>query len=244
MIKTLFQLFLAFAKIGFTSFGGTSMIPLIMEEMLSHNWMTADDVANIVAIAEMTPGSLGVNCATFAGTQTAGVLGGTAAVIGVLTPTLTLTLVAALFFQKFRESKNDKKGKIVQRSQLCDHLVGRRDTMNAESNEMLPVSEKYMLTIKEAGHYYNRAMGGSFSIKSVLPAIFPNDPELNYHNLEGVHNGSEAMTIFPRIKDMPAEEQKKARHNLLKYCELDTYAMVKVWGELVRVVKGDTEDGD
>ena len=81
------------------------MIPLIMEEMLSHNWMTADDVANIVAIAEMTPGSLGVNCATFAGTQTAGVLGGTAAVIGVLTPTLTLTLVAALFFQKFRESK-------------------------------------------------------------------------------------------------------------------------------------------
>ena len=73
MIKTLFQLFLAFAKIGFTSFGGTSMIPLIMEEMLSHNWMTADDVANIVAIAEMTPGSLGVNCATFAGTQTAGV---------------------------------------------------------------------------------------------------------------------------------------------------------------------------
>ena len=96
MIKTLFQLFLAFAKIGFTSFGGTSMIPLIMEEMLSHNWMSADDVANIVAIAEMTPGSLGVNCATFAGTQTAGVLGGTAAVIGVLTPTLT---------QKFRESK-------------------------------------------------------------------------------------------------------------------------------------------
>ena len=97
MIKTLFQLFFAFAKIGFTSFGGTSMIPLIMEEMLSHNWMTADDVANIVAIAEMTPGSLGVNCATFAGTQTAGVLGGTVAV--------TLTLVAALFFQKFRESK-------------------------------------------------------------------------------------------------------------------------------------------
>lgn len=92
MIKTLFQLFFAFAKIGFTSFGGTSMIPLIMEEMLSHNWMTADDVANIVAIAEMTPGSLGVNCATFAGTQTAGVLGGTAAVIGVLTPTLTRPL--------------------------------------------------------------------------------------------------------------------------------------------------------
>ena len=53
------------------------------------------------------------------------------------------------------QSKNDKKGKIVQRSQLCDHLVGRRDTMNAESNETLPVSEKYMLTIKEAAAYFN-----------------------------------------------------------------------------------------
>jgi hypothetical protein len=45
------------------------------------------------------------------------------------------------------------------------------------------------------------------------------------------------MTLFPKIKDMPPEEQQKARHNLLKYCELDTYAMVKVWEELVRVAE-------
>ena len=87
------------------------------------------------------------------------------------------------------------------------------------------------------GAYYNKAMGGSFSIKSVLPAIFPGDPSLDYHNLEGVHNGGEAMTIYPKIKDMPPEEQEIARHNLLKYCELDTYAMVKVWQELVRITK-------
>lgn len=85
------------------------------------------------------------------------------------------------------------------------------------------------------GAYYNRAMGGSFSIKSVLPAMFPDDPALNYHNLEGVHNGNEAMSIFPTIKDMPPEEQKKARHNLLRYCELDTLAMVRIWQELVRM---------
>lgn len=88
-----------------------------------------------------------------------------------------------------------------------------------------------------AGHYYTRAMGGSFSIKSVLPAIYPDDPSLNYHNLEGVHNGGEAMELFPRIKDLPPDEQAAARRNLLKYCELDTYAMVKVWEELVRVTK-------
>ena len=78
--------------------------------------------------------------------------------------------------------------------------------------------------------------GGSFSIKNVLPAIYPDDPSLDYHNLEGVHNGGEAMELFPLIKDLPLDEQATARHNLLKYRELDTYAMVKVWEELVRVI--------
>jgi chromate transporter len=105
MFETLVQLFAAFAKIGFTSFGGTSMIPLIMDEMSSHGWMTDADLTNLIAIAEMTPGSLGVNAATFAGTKTAGMLGGVFAVLGVLSPTLTLTLLAAAFFQKFRTSK-------------------------------------------------------------------------------------------------------------------------------------------
>jgi hypothetical protein len=80
-------------------------------------------------------------------------------------------------------------------------------------------------------------MGGSFSIKSVLPALFPNDPELDYYNLEGVHNGGEAMTIFPKIQYMDPEEQAKTRENLLKYCQLDTYAMVKVWEDLKRVAE-------
>ena len=102
MFETLVQLFAAFAKIGFTSFGGTSMIPLIMDEMSSHGWMTDADLTNLIAIAEMTPGSLGVNAATFAGTKTAGMPGGVFAVLGVLSPTLTLTLLAAAFFQKFR----------------------------------------------------------------------------------------------------------------------------------------------
>ena len=105
MLETLVQLFAAFAKIGFTSFGGTSMIPLIMDEMSSHGWMPDADLTNLIAIAEMTPGSLGVNAATFAGTKTAGMLGGIFAVLGVLSPTLTLTLLAAVFFQKFRTSK-------------------------------------------------------------------------------------------------------------------------------------------
>ena len=108
---------------------------------------------------------------------------------------------------------------------LAEHLLRIRDNI---VDLLIPF---------QSGWYYNRAMGGSFSIKSVLPALFPDDPALDYHNLEGVHNGGEAMTIFPKIKDMPPEEQARTRQNLLKYCELDTYAMVKVWEELVRAAK-------
>lgn len=101
----LLELFWSFMKIGFTSFGGLSMVPLISSEMLSHGWMTASEVSDIVAIAEMTPGPLAVNCASFCGMRTAGVIGTLAATLGVLTPTLTLCLVCAIFFEKFKNSR-------------------------------------------------------------------------------------------------------------------------------------------
>lgn len=103
---------------------------------------------------------------------------------------------------------------------LSDHLISIRDSIVD------------LLTPFQSGWYYNRAMGGSFSIKSVLPALFPEDPDLDYHNLEAIHNGSEAMTAFPAMAAMSPEERAKTRENLLKYCGLDTYAMVKVWEKL------------
>lgn len=87
------------------------------------------------------------------------------------------------------------------------------------------------------GHCYTPAMGGSFSIKSVLPALFPDDDELNYHNLNPlVQNGGHAMTIFPQIKDMEPEKAAEAREALLAYCHLDTLAMVRVWERLRELV--------
>ena len=101
----LLELFWSFVKIGFTSFGGLSMIPLISAEMISHGWMTASEVSDIVAIAEMTPGPLGLNCATFAGMRAAGILGAFIANMGALSPTFTLCAVAAIFFDHFRDNK-------------------------------------------------------------------------------------------------------------------------------------------
>ncbi len=109
---------------------------------------------------------------------------------------------------------------------LAQHLYNIRDNI---IDLLIPFRE---------GHCYTPAMGGSFSIKSVLPALFPNDDELNYHNLNPlVQNGGHAMTIFPTIKDMPVEKAAEARRALLDYCHLDTLAMVRVWEKLKEMVK-------
>ena len=117
-----------------------------------------------------------------------------------------------------------------------------------ELADMYPNLKDHLLNINEHivdliepfrdWHYYNRMMNGSFSIKKVLPALFPDDPSLNYHNLSGsVHNGGEASDIFPKMKNMSKEEYEKTRKSLLEYCGLDTYAMVKILEKLYEVTK-------
>ncbi len=116
-----------------------------------------------------------------------------------------------------------------------------------ELAKMFPDLAEHLLNVRDHivdllnpfkdGLYYVPKMGSSFSIKSVLPALFPDNPELNYHNLDQIHNGGEASGIFLKIKDMSPEEAQKTRENLLKYCGLDTYAMVKVVEKLKEVVK-------
>lgn len=120
-----------------------------------------------------------------------------------------------------------EKGRIKELAEifpdLSEHLMNIYDHIQ---DLMIPFSERM---------YYCKEMQGSYSIKYVLPALFPNEPKLDYHNLPLIHNGGEAMDIFPKIKDMSKEEQEKARYGLLKYCELDTYAMVKVWEKLKEI---------
>ena len=111
---------------------------------------------------------------------------------------------------------------------LKDHLMNIHDNMK---DLMIPFKNR---------DYYTKEMQGSYSIKYVLPALFPNDPSLDYHNLEGVHNGSEAMSTYANLGNLSKEEQQIVRNNLLKYCELDTYAMVKIYKKLKEVV-GDKQ---
>lgn len=84
--------------------------------------------------------------------------------------------------------------------------------------------------------YYTKEMHGSASIKAVLPALYPDDPELDYHNLPVVHNGGEASEAFLNLKNKSKKEQKEIRHGLLVYCELDTLAMVKLWEKFKEII--------
>lgn len=95
---------------------------------------------------------------------------------------------------------------------------------------------KDLMTPFQKRQYYDKAMQGSYSIKAVLPALFPDDPTLNYANLESIHSGDEAMSAFATLSNKTADEVQTIRSNLLKYCKLDTYAMVKIWEKLIECV--------
>lgn len=77
-------------------------------------------------------------------------------------------------------------------------------------------------------------MQDSYSIKYILPALVP-EMEFAYKKLEGIQNGGDAMNAFASLHVKSLEEQMKVREQLLKYCELDTLAMVKVLQKLKEV---------
>lgn len=103
------ELLVTFFKIGAFSFGGGyAMIPLIQEEITRHGWMTAAEFVDIISIAEMTPGPIAVNAATFVGYKTTGLWGGIIATIGVALPSLLLILLVSQIFFKYQHHPINK----------------------------------------------------------------------------------------------------------------------------------------
>ncbi len=98
-----FILFLTFFKIGlFTFGGGYAMIPLIQQEVTDKKkWMRAEEVADIIAISESTPGPLSINAATYVGYKVAGVLGAIFATFGLVLPAFAIIYVISLFLDQF-----------------------------------------------------------------------------------------------------------------------------------------------
>jgi len=98
------KLLFTFFKIGLFSFGGGyAMIPLIQKEIEMYGWLSASEFVDIIAVAEMTPGPIAINSATFVGYKVAGLFGSIAATIGVALPSFILILVVSGFFFKVQK---------------------------------------------------------------------------------------------------------------------------------------------
>ncbi len=104
-MSTVWKLFCIFFKIGaFTFGGGYAMIPLIQREVVdNHKWITDEDILDIIAIAESTPGPIAINSATFVGYKIAGFWGAAAATFGVVLPSFVIISVISFILDKFQQ---------------------------------------------------------------------------------------------------------------------------------------------
>ena len=105
MILTLLRLFWEFFKTGlFSVGGGLATLPFIYDISDKTGWFTHAQIADMIAVAESTPGPIGINMATYVGYTTAGIAGSLCATLGIIVPPITIILIIAKFLQRFRES--------------------------------------------------------------------------------------------------------------------------------------------
>lgn len=104
-LRELWRLFFTFFKIGaFTFGGGYAMISLIEDECVTKNgWLTHEEMADMLAIAESTPGPISINCATHIGYRRLGLFGAIMTTLGVVLPSFIIILLIANFFDRFLE---------------------------------------------------------------------------------------------------------------------------------------------
>ncbi len=121
-----------------------------------------------------------------------------------------------------------EKGVIKDLSEFCPDLSDKLLDLN---NRILDLKDPFA-----KGGYYHPDFGGSFSIKKVLPALYKNDPDLNYKNLK-ISDGGMASTAFRELKHNDDNKIDEIRESLLKYCWLDTYAMIAIYKKLLLILE-------
>lgn len=101
----LLMLFWSFFQVGLLSFGGgMASLPLIQEQVVdTHAWLTLSEFSDLVTIAEMTPGPLAVNAATFVGIRIAGIPGALLATFGCILPACVLVTLLAWVYKRYKQ---------------------------------------------------------------------------------------------------------------------------------------------
>ena len=99
------ELFLTFAKVGVTTFGGgPAMLPILQREIVEgKGWATEEELTDYYAIGQCTPGVIAVNTATFIGQKLGGIPGGIVATLGIVFPSLVIITLLATLIQTFSD---------------------------------------------------------------------------------------------------------------------------------------------
>lgn len=102
---TLLTLFFSFVQVGvFSIGGGLAALPLIQHQTVElHSWLTLAEFTDLITIAQMTPGPIAINSATFVGTRVAGFPGAIIATFGYIFPSIVIVSLLAFFYYKYRE---------------------------------------------------------------------------------------------------------------------------------------------
>lgn len=100
------DLFATFARIGALTFGGGyAMLPMFQRELVEHKkWCTQEELTDIFAIAQCTPGVIGINSSTYVGYKTGGFPGAVAATFGMLSPSVAIIVVVASFLWRYADN--------------------------------------------------------------------------------------------------------------------------------------------
>lgn len=106
-MKGLIDLYLAFFRIGGLTFGGgLTMLPMLKYELVEKkNWVTEDDLLDYYAVGQCTPGIIAVNVSTFVGYKKRGVIGAVFSTLGMVSPSLIIVSILAMFLQQFMDNE-------------------------------------------------------------------------------------------------------------------------------------------
>jgi len=110
-------------------------------------------------------------------------------------------------------------------------------------DELLALNERFIDLAHpfQYKYYYHPKFNGKYSIKVVLPTLFPSDAELDYKKLGSIQNGGDAMDTFANLYLLKDKSQlADIKKDLLAYCRLDTLAMVRIWEKLHSIIKDST----
>ena len=124
------KLFLTFFEIGlFTFGGGYAMISLVREKVLAYGWLSEEELLNMIAVSESTPGPIAVNMATFVGSTQGGVLGSLLATLGVVLPSFIIILLISALIRNFLKYKGVKAFLLGVRPCVVALILGTAITM-------------------------------------------------------------------------------------------------------------------